>query len=146
MDAPTKLVVDCSVAGATVLLEEAAGWDAAAKAADEAGDAITAAQRRAQAERLRGQAHVEGGGRDLITTQALTDDEQRQRVVDAELAAIAAADQRRSERNALLAASDWTQVADVPMTDDKRAAWATYRQQLRDLTFGADVEWPAAPE
>jgi hypothetical protein len=140
-----KMVIDCSAAGAAVLMEEAAGWDAAAQAADDAGDVITAAQRRAQAERLRGQAHVEGGGRDLITMQPLTDDEQRQRVVDAELAAAAAVEQRRAERNALLAASDWTQVADVPLTAEQRAAWAKYRQQLRDLTFGTDEQWPVAP-
>ena len=36
----------------------------------------------------------------------------------------------RTVRNAELAATDWTQVADS--TADK-AAWATYRQALRDL-------------
>ena len=36
----------------------------------------------------------------------------------------------RTVRNAELAASDWTQVADS--TADK-TAWATYRQALRDL-------------
>ena len=36
----------------------------------------------------------------------------------------------RTVRNAELAASDWTQVADS--TVDK-TAWATYRQALRDL-------------
>jgi hypothetical protein len=36
----------------------------------------------------------------------------------------------RTVRNAELAATDWTQVADS--TADK-AAWATYRQKLRDL-------------
>ena len=33
-------------------------------------------------------------------------------------------------RNAKLAKSDWTQVADSPAD---KAAWATYRQALRDL-------------
>ena len=33
-------------------------------------------------------------------------------------------------RNAKLAASDWTQVADSPAD---KAVWATYRQALRDL-------------
>jgi|DEB19_MinimDraft_3_1074340.scaffolds.fasta_scaffold177180_2 hypothetical protein len=36
-------------------------------------------------------------------------------------------------RNTLLASSDWTQLSDV--TVDKQA-WATYRQQLRDMTNG----------
>ena len=33
-------------------------------------------------------------------------------------------------RNAQLAASDWTQTLDAPVD---KAAWATYRQALRDL-------------
>lgn len=32
-----------------------------------------------------------------------------------------------------LAASDWTQLDDVPLTAEKKAEWATYRQQLRDF-------------
>ena len=36
----------------------------------------------------------------------------------------------RHQRDQLLAASDWTQVADAPVD---REAWATYRQQLRDF-------------
>lgn len=52
----------------------------------------------------------------------------------------------RSERNAKLAASDWTQVADAP-TD--KAAWATYRQALRDISaqpgFPWTVTWPTEP-
>lgn len=33
----------------------------------------------------------------------------------------------------LLNKSDWTQVPDVPLTGPERAAWAQYRQQLRDI-------------
>jgi hypothetical protein len=55
----------------------------------------------------------------------------------------------RPERNRLLSESDWTQLNDTPMTDDKRAAWAAYRQELRDLTDDIDengeVEFPTAP-
>jgi len=40
------------------------------------------------------------------------------------------ADDVRMRRNGALAASDWTQTADAPVDRD---AWATYRQQLRDL-------------
>lgn len=36
----------------------------------------------------------------------------------------------RAVRNAELAATDWTQVAD---SQADKAAWATYRQALRDL-------------
>ena len=53
----------------------------------------------------------------------------------------------RAERNRLLAASDWTQVADAPVD---QAAWATYRQALRDITaqagFPNDIVWPTKVE
>jgi len=53
----------------------------------------------------------------------------------------------RQERNALLTASDWTQVADAPVDQQ---AWAAYRQELRDVTsqetFPFEVTWPVAPE
>ena len=39
----------------------------------------------------------------------------------------------RSKRDAKLSASDWTQMPDSPLTDSKKAQWATYRQTLRDL-------------
>ena len=52
----------------------------------------------------------------------------------------------RTKRNALLAASDWTQVADAPVD---QVAWATYRQALRDVTdqvgFPENVDWPVEP-
>ena len=52
----------------------------------------------------------------------------------------------RLERNRLLAASDWTQVADAPVD---RAAWATYRQALRDIPAtwepGPTANFPDTP-
>ena len=56
----------------------------------------------------------------------------------------------RPERNRHLAASDWTQVPDSPLTTEQKQAWATYRQALRDLPAAlaevADpVPWPAEP-
>ena len=42
-------------------------------------------------------------------------------------------DDIRLQRNALLKGSDWTQMPDSPLSDSKKAEWATYRQQLRDL-------------
>jgi len=55
----------------------------------------------------------------------------------------------RTERNALLASSDWTQSPDSPL-DDAKAEWATYRQELRDLPAStedpANPSWPEAPE
>ena len=52
----------------------------------------------------------------------------------------------RFERNAKLTASDWTQVAAAPVD---QAAWAAYRQALRDVpqqsSFPTDIVWPTKP-
>lgn len=39
----------------------------------------------------------------------------------------------RSARTKELSRTDWTQVPDSPLSDSKKAEWATYRQALRDL-------------
>ncbi|HEY7822372.1 MAG TPA: tail fiber assembly protein [Acidimicrobiia bacterium] len=61
----------------------------------------------------------------------------------------AAWDRVRAERDARLAACDWTQVADAPLTDGERAAWAEYRQALRDVPQSQDdpdnIVWPEQP-
>ena len=58
-----------------------------------------------------------------------------------------AATEVRQDRDRRLAASDWTQLPDVPLAN--REAWAVYRQALRDVTeqvgFPFDVVWPASP-
>lgn len=51
----------------------------------------------------------------------------------------------RANRNVLLAESDWTQVADSPLSDSKKAEWATYRQALRDLPSTDPIVWPTEP-
>jgi hypothetical protein len=51
---------------------------------------------------------------------------------------------RRAQRNRLLAACDWTQLGDAPLDADTKAAWASYRQSLRDLDMATSV-WPVAP-
>jgi len=55
----------------------------------------------------------------------------------------------RSKRDGLLSGSDWTQLADSPLTDSKKQEWATYRQALRDFPDGwtpADTaEFPKEP-
>lgn len=51
----------------------------------------------------------------------------------------------RADRNARLAACDWTQLADAPVN---AADWTDYRQALRDVTTQTDpfnIVWPAAP-
>ena len=52
----------------------------------------------------------------------------------------------RVTRNALLQASDWTQLPDVPLAT--KEAWAEYRQALRDITNQPDpfnIVWPVPP-
>ena len=59
----------------------------------------------------------------------------------------------REIRDEILKASDWTQMPDSPLSDTKKAEWATYRQKLRDMMtsvtdemdFGS-VVWPTRPE
>ena len=52
----------------------------------------------------------------------------------------------RTERDTKLTESDWTQVVDAPVD---QAAWATYRQALRDIPeqsgFPNEVNWPTEP-
>ena len=52
-------------------------------------------------------------------------------------------------RNSKIAATDWTQMPDVPLTAEQKAAFAAYRQTLRDIpqTYSDPdlVEWPAVP-
>ena len=52
----------------------------------------------------------------------------------------------RDQRNAMLDASDWTQMADNGMSAAVRAAWVDYRQALRDITTQTlPVTWPTEP-
>ena len=59
----------------------------------------------------------------------------------------------RQQRIGLLASSDWTQAADSPLSAEKKAEWAAYRQALRDLPDEQgsvnsidDVVWPTQPQ
>lgn len=54
----------------------------------------------------------------------------------------------RSTRDKRLSDSDWTQLPDVPLSAEKKAEWATYRQALRDVTDQSDpfnITWPVEP-
>jgi hypothetical protein len=84
--------------------------------------------------------YVEDGWAYTVEVQVKTAEE-----IAADVASKAA--QMRSQRDRLLSASDWTQVADAPVD---KAAWATYRQALRDMpeqegfpdvTFPNDPNW-----
>jgi hypothetical protein len=53
------------------------------------------------------------------------------------------------KRQRLLYQSDWTQIPNNPLTTEQQTAWATYRQELRDITaqsgYPFDVIWPTPP-
>jgi hypothetical protein len=74
-----------------------------------------------------------------MTTE--TDDE-RLRLAHLEIFAFNA----RATRNSLIAGTDWRFTSDRPFD----AAWAAYRQALRDITtqpgFPENIEWPHEPE
>lgn len=59
----------------------------------------------------------------------------------------------REQRKLLLQGCDWTQAADSPLSEEQKAAWAAYRQALRDLPDEQggvnsidDVAWPTPPQ
>ena len=58
------------------------------------------------------------------------------------------ADEARTQRDALLAESDWTVLPDAPVADEQD--WKDYRQALRDVPqqtgFPTDINWPTKPE
>lgn len=58
----------------------------------------------------------------------------------------------RPARENFLFRSDWTQSTDAPLTTEQKAAWAAYRQELRDLPSkyanvqsASDIVWPTPP-
>lgn len=54
-----------------------------------------------------------------------------------------------AQRDAALQSSDWTQLPDVPVSNEQRAVWAAYRQELRDVPsqtgFPEQIIWPVSP-
>lgn len=56
--------------------------------------------------------------------------------------------QKVEQRNKMLSASDWTQMPDAALTPELKQAWATWRQELRDITKKEgfpDIELPVSP-
>ena len=55
----------------------------------------------------------------------------------------------RRLRDQKLTQCDWTQIADVPLAEEQKTAWATYRQALRDVPANTEDPknpvWPAKP-
>jgi hypothetical protein len=71
----------------------------------------------------------------IVDVEPLTQEELDQRVVT-QWQVI------RTQRNQMLKDSDWTQLSDSPVD---KTAWATYRQELRDITQQPDpfnITWP----
>ncbi|WP_316899222.1 tail fiber assembly protein [Pseudodesulfovibrio indicus] len=69
---------------------------------------------------------------------------------DEEARTAAEAAEVRDLRDLRLALSDWTQLADCPLDEGEKTAWAAYRQELRDVPqqvgFPESVSWPSIPE
>lgn len=71
-------------------------------------------------------------------------------IIDAAIIPIIA-DYIRSKRANLLRNSDWTQMTDSPLSEEQKAAWAVYRQALRDMPDTVSVNtveeivWPTKP-
>ncbi|MFH4464979.1 tail fiber assembly protein [Vibrio diabolicus] len=55
----------------------------------------------------------------------------------------------RALRDKLISDTDWTQIPDAPLSDEKKTEFATYRQSLRDIPQNIgnpdDVIWPEKP-
>ena len=84
---------------------------------------------------------IEDNGQWFTHYIAVTPDDDQKAAMDATQAAAV-----RTDRNTRLAACDWTQLPDAPVD---RQAWATYRQELRDVSsqtgFPWNVVWPSEP-
>ena len=87
---------------------------------------------------------VQGEWRITKTVVTLTSEEQDE--LNAKKAA-----KMRDKRDGYLASTDWTQFNDSPLTNEEKTAWATYRQELRNITDLnewpnlADEDWPVKP-
>jgi len=61
------------------------------------------------------------------------------------------AEGHRIKRNKLLDDTDWTQMNDSPLSNEDKTAWATYRNELRNLPDDdawpnlSDEDWPVSP-
>lgn len=58
--------------------------------------------------------------------------------------------QVRSQRDAMIAETDYLMMSDYPISDEDKALVETYRQALRDIPeqegFPSEVQWPVAPQ
>lgn len=63
---------------------------------------------------------------------------------------VALAEEARTQRDSLLAACDWTQMPDSPLSEKEKVAYQAYRQALRDVPqqegFPEAINWPEEPK
>jgi len=71
------------------------------------------------------------------------------RGLDAEVSLELKWDVVRADRDELLQSSDWTQLSDSPLDAGQKAAWASYRQELRNVpqqqVEPETIIWPTQP-
>ena len=85
-----------------------------------------------------------------LTGQELEDWKEVDRLAT-ETASEKKAAEHRFTRDTLLSQTDWTQMNDSPLSNEDKTAWATYRQELRDISDLdawpniADDDWPLKP-
>jgi len=95
-----------------------------------------------------------------IFEQAVADFNNEKKILQDKLVAIEAArdywEELRFLRNQRLSDCDWTQISDVPFTEEQKISWKNYRQLLRDLPENitdpkqlvvnpTDSNWPIKP-
>lgn len=91
---------------------------------------------------------TDSGYRAITAEMAAVDGESKVTEVPPALLARIKDDEGRVECGQRLRATDWTQMGDAPLNAAQRAAWAAYRQQLRDLPEMPGFphcEWPSPP-
>jgi hypothetical protein len=80
--------------------------------------------------------------------QALTEEEFEERL--SYLQRKSTFDVARLRRNEALSASDWTQLPNSPLSDEKKAQWEAYREALRNypalLESNINAQFPAEPQ
>jgi hypothetical protein len=148
------LVVNCEAQMARRLWDHADEIQAQAQAARDAGDEAGYVKLLNDARAARHAAHVtvaralslENGTNpeelDPARLAPLTPAELKER---ASMAKGAVLRDLRHQRDGLLAASDWTQMPDAPLSEKQRAAWAAYREKLRNLPASKNHDFPDPP-
>ena len=78
-----------------------------------------------------------------LTAEEIKEMEDRHAAADLDFSTV------RSQRNNMLSACDWTQIADAALGAHTAEEWAAYRQELRDLPSKhskvSEVVWPDDP-